>query len=91
LFHEETVCIFQIHGTSKELKDQVKVDLKQEGHKLTVQGSVLDKDLANEILCHVEVSPEHLIDVLIALSTSTGIIPGFHKGGSRAFPKMGPC
>jgi hypothetical protein len=36
----------------------VKVDLKQEGHKLTVQGSLQDRALADEIICNVEVSPE---------------------------------
>jgi hypothetical protein len=33
------------------------VDLKQEGHKLTIQGSLTDRALANEITCDVEVSP----------------------------------
>jgi len=33
------------------------VDLKQEGHKLTIQGSLTDRTLANEITCDVEVSP----------------------------------
>jgi hypothetical protein len=33
------------------------VDLKQEGHKLTIQGSLTDRTLANEVTCDVEVSP----------------------------------
>ncbi len=38
------------------MKGLVKVDLKQEGHKLTIQGSLTDRALANEITCDVEVS-----------------------------------
>jgi hypothetical protein len=41
----------------------VKVDLKQEGHKLTVQGSVQDRALADDIICNVEVSPGSLLAV----------------------------
>ena len=33
------------------------MDLKQEGHKLTIQGSLKDPGLADEIVCNVEVSP----------------------------------
>lgn len=41
----------------------MKIDLKQEGHKLTIQGSLRDKGLADEIICNIEVGPGPLDDV----------------------------
>ena len=63
LFSTFNTSPFQVYGSSKDLKDKCGIEVKQEGHKLSVNASNKDGDQhAHDFKCVIEV------DILIAIN-----------------------
>jgi len=54
----------KIFGSSKDLRDKIDVDVKQEGHKLSVSGNITGAAHADDATCDVEVPIVHNVTVV---------------------------